>query len=89
LHVVFVVLPQVVDHHVGEMRARRGAEAGEGREECVVLGRHVDGRQVGAHGESVDQAVVELLIAQRLGNEHVTRLVAAGAGLHHVRPVRA
>jgi len=40
LHVLAVVAPELIDRHVGEMRAGYCPEFLEGREEFVVAGRH-------------------------------------------------
>ena len=76
LHVLAVVLPELVDRHVDEARAGRGAEFVERGEEFVVIGRHRDGRHEGARRERVDQLIVELLIVHGVGRGHVARVVA-------------
>jgi hypothetical protein len=48
LHVLAVVLLELVDRHVDEPRAGRGAEFVKRREEFVVIARHRDGRHEGA-----------------------------------------
>jgi hypothetical protein len=67
LHVFDVVALELVDRHVGEMRAGHRAEPVEHREEFVVPCRHGGRRQEVAHRERVDEPVIELLVAYRVG----------------------
>jgi hypothetical protein len=89
LHVLAVVLLELVDRHVDEPRAGRGAEFVKRREEFVVIARHRDGRHEGARWERVDQLIIELLIVHGGGRGHVSREVAARLRQQDILRVRA
>ena len=89
MHVLSVVLPQLVDHHVDEARAGHGAELVEGREEFVVIGRYRDGRHERPCRERIDQTVVQVLIVHGVGDGHVSGLIALRLREKDVGEVRA
>jgi len=76
LHVLAVVAPELIDRHVGEMRAGYCPEFVEGREEFVVAAGHRGSWQERAHRERIDQAVIERLVAHGIGDGHRSRSVA-------------